>query len=228
VAGGIGGRRGCLAERVDQGRGPRVVHVRGKNLDQPQYGGESDLSLSWVNRYAAYLSSSRPGSAVVNLSKPGYGTFHALPTGTTNPAGRPAVDPTLNVTRAIAEETDAVIIAYPSGGDLDAGVSIDAILTNLHTIADAAEAAGAAAWVTTPNPRGSVTVAQRTTTSSFRTRVLSDFGDRAIDFYTPRAAPDGTPLPEYTLTDDTHPNAEGHRLLFELVVEADVPRVALP
>ena len=45
----------------------------------------------------------------------------------------------------------------------------------------------------------------------------------ALDFFTPLAASDGTPLAMYNQGDGIHPNAEGHRLLFEQVRMADLP-----
>jgi lysophospholipase L1-like esterase len=78
-------------------------------------------------------------------------------------------------------------------------------------------------WVTTIQPLNTtpqgVVIAE-----TLRDRIRQEFGSRAIDFWTPLAGPDGQPLPAYlNAYDNLHPNAEGHRLLFEQVVAAGIP-----
>ncbi len=200
----------------------------GWNLDVPKYGGEvGGLKYSWVNRYAAYLDEMRPGSVVHNLSKAGYGTYEALPTGTVSPADRPKVDTTRNITAALATDPDVVVIHYPSGGDLDNGIQVSEIIANLEVIAATAAAADVAVWVTTPNPLSKTSPAKIDQFLDMRAQILTVYGDHALDFWAPRVGPDGNALPEYTLLDGHHPNAEGHRLLFELVVAAQIPEATL-
>jgi hypothetical protein len=199
----------------------------GKNLDEPIYGGApGGLAFSWVNRYIGYLAA-RPGSQVTNVSKPGAGTYSALPAGTVNPPNRPAVDPEFNITVALAANPDAVIVSFPSGGDLGNGYTVDEIMTNLAVIAAAATAEDVEVWVTTPNPVLDATTNQQALILQLRAEIQSTYGTHAIDFYGPRALPDGDPDPALTLLDDVHPNAEGHRLLFEQVVAADLPGALL-
>ena len=45
-----------------------------------------------VGLYTNYLASLNTTNSVVNLAVGGYTTYHTLPTGTINPANRPAVD----------------------------------------------------------------------------------------------------------------------------------------
>jgi lysophospholipase L1-like esterase len=61
-----------------------------------------------------------------------------------------------------------------------------------------------------------------------RDRVKHEFAGRALDFWTPLAAADGAPLPAYNQGDGIHPNAHGHRLLFDQVKRADIPRAIEP
>jgi hypothetical protein len=193
----------------------------GKNLDKPKYGGApGGLAFSWVNRYSDYLERALPGSRVVNLSMAGYGTFHALPTGTVNPPDRPAVDEALNITAALAEDPDAVIVNYPSGGDFEDGITVEEIMDNLGVIVGEATSAGVGVWVASPNPIEDTTYLAEI--EDLLEQTLTTYGDHALDFWTPRAESDGTPIPKYSLTDGVHPNAEGHRLLFEVVVAHDL------
>jgi acyl-CoA thioesterase I len=196
----------------------------GKNLDQEQYGGApGGLAFSWVNRYIDDLGVERPGSNVFNLSMGGYGTYEALPTGTVNPPDRPQVDPARNITAAIAQSPDVIIVSYPSGGDLDDGISVQEIMDNFATIAATAAAANVPVWVTAPNPLSNTPAPKIVQLLSLRDQIMNVYGERALDFWTPRAGPDGNALPEYILLDGVHPNAEGHKLLFDVVKAAQIP-----
>jgi lysophospholipase L1-like esterase len=183
--------------------------------------GLDDESTSWVARWEAQLEADATGYSVVNLAVPGYTTFHALPTGTTAAADRPNADEDHNVTAALEERPRALVVNFPSN-DAAAGFSVDETMSNLAAIAKAGADAGAQTWVCTSQPR-TLAASGIALLEGVRDRTLEDFGDRSIDFWTPLAAPDGTPLPQYNQGDGIHPNAEGHRLLFERVKQAAIP-----
>jgi lysophospholipase L1-like esterase len=178
---------------------------------------------SWVNRYAAYLDAAYPGARVVNLAVPGHGTFEGLPTGSKNAVGGPPPDDAHNVTAALRARPSAILVNYPSG-DIGDGFTVDQVMQNLDAIAKAAAAAGVPLWVATSQPSSKADAAQRAALIAQRDRTLARFGDHALDFFTPLAAPDGTPKPDLlNHYDHVHPNAEGHRLLFEVVRAARIP-----
>jgi hypothetical protein len=195
----------------------------GKNLDEPMYGGRvGGLVDSWPNRNAAFQTGGRPGSTVRNLAVAGYNTFHALPTGTTNPSGMPAVDPLKNITAALTPLPDAIIVAFPSQAQVEMGLS-DQVIKNLHTIVNTAAAMNVPVWVATTQPQ-TATMAELMLLRAFRDRTQTEFPGRAIDFWTPLVTSDGlTPEPLYQLTDGNHPNAEGQRVMFEQVKAANIP-----
>jgi lysophospholipase L1-like esterase len=185
--------------------------------------GLADPTTSWAQRYTTYLSTAAPGSKVTNLAVSGYTTYEVQPTGTVNPMGRPAVDPAHNITAALALHPDAIIVNLPSN-DAATGVPVQDSLNNLKNVASKAQAANVLIWISTTQPRqlppqGIMLI------TGLRDRIKQDFGNRALDFFTPLAAPDNTPLPQYNQGDGIHPNAEGHRLLFEVVRSADLPGV---
>jgi lysophospholipase L1-like esterase len=219
-----------------------LVACRGGDRSEPQKGGGSQLhalqvvvlgsstaaatgltdpQTSWVNRYAAYLATEVPGSKVTNLAVGGYTTFHVLPTGTTNPQGRPEVDPAHNITAALALHPDAIIVNLPSN-DAASGVPVEDSLANIRKVATLAAEAHAQLWVTTSQPRA-LPPDQIQLLVAFRDRIREDFAGHAIDFFTPLAAPDATPNAALNIGDGIHPNAEGHRLLFEQVKAAKLP-----
>jgi acyl-CoA thioesterase-1 len=222
VAGAAGENGGAAGETGGASARPLTVVVlgastaAGKNLDQTMYGGRpGGLADSWPSRYEVYLASARPGSRLVNLAKPGYSSYQALPTGTVNPSGYPAVDTARNVTAALNEQPDVVIVAFPGGAELGLGASVSDIVHNFQTIADVAAQGGAKTWFASTQPHLDQTPAQTTTGLGLRDAVLAEFGSQAL--------PDDNGDPALLLSDGTHPNASGHAALFDVVVAADIP-----
>src|SRR5262249_53785908 len=181
----------------------------------------SDTQTSWPNRYAAFLATR--GSRLTNLAVSGYSTYQIQPTGTTNPPGRPAVDPDHNITAALALHPDAIIVNLPSN-DAAMGVPVADSIANLAVVARLARDAHVELWVTTSQPR-SLPPEQVALILGYRDRVTREYGARALDFFTPLAGPDHLPAPALNQGDGIHPNPEGHRLLFEQVRAADLVRV---
>jgi hypothetical protein len=218
------------------GKAPIKVVVIGsstaaaKNLDQPMYGGDPSYK-GWVVLYREALMAARPGSEVISYALPGASTYNALPTGTPNTPNRPAVDPQRNITIALAQSPDAVIVSYPSGGSLESGgYTVQELVQNLHTIVDTAAAVNVPVWVTTVQPQATPTTTMQTIalSLSFKAVVMTDFGAKAIDFWTPLANADNTANSAYHLINDQHPNAAGHQLLFQVVDAAKIPNVVAP
>jgi len=196
-----------------------------KNLDQPTYGGDPSYK-GWVALYTDYLATLDPPSTLVTLALAGQSTYNALPTGTPDTANRPPVETARNITAALAEGPDAIIVSYPSGGNLETGgYTVDEIIDNLHTIVDTATAAGVPVWVATSQPLNETTTTPTTIALSvdLSNRVENDFGTKALDFWTPLANSDGTAKDQYQLTDGQHPNQAGHQQLFDVVIAADIP-----
>lgn len=191
----------------------------GKNLDQPQYGGAPG-NKPFATLYGEQLAIDRPGSSVVNLAVPGTSSFEGMPTGSQNPPGYAAPDPMHNITAALAESPDIVLVAYHLG----AGASTEQIMANLAAIHDAATDAGVAVWFSTPLPRfPTADPAQLAQIPELRDAVLATYGDHALDFFTPLAGDDGYADATLFLTDEAHPNQAGHDALFQVLLDADLP-----
>jgi lysophospholipase L1-like esterase len=202
----------------------------GKNLHEAMYGGTAGAK-TWVELYREHLQQTRPGSDVVGLCVNSYGTYEALPTGSVPPADRPAPDPENNITKALTHDPDAVIVSYPSNGNIGNGFLVSELIANLRTIAEVAGEAGVDVWVTAPNPQGPTKTDAATNLGllDLKAEIEAEFGDHALDFWTPRVLPGTTPEeayadPAYLLTDDSHPNAAGHQLLFDVVRDGDIPQ----
>ena len=144
-----------------------------------------DPSTSWVARYTTWLLAQRPGSRVTNLAIPGYTTFQVLPTGTTNPPGRPSVDPAHNVTAALAVHPDAIFVNLPSNDAVE-GIPVDESVENLRTLVATAERSGVAVWLASPQPRALKGEAMALLLG-LRDRMKREFPGRIIDFFSPLA-----------------------------------------
>ena len=227
---------------TDTGVDSRPVHIvvigsstaEGKNLDEPMYGGRvGGLVDRWSDRYEATLVGTRPGSTVVNIARAGYATYSALPTGTaiaaTWPPSTGFPDPVRNITHAIGMAPDAIIVNMPLVRELLAGESLDALMANLHTMVDAAEAAGIEVWIATTAATASSTATDIAAIRAANARTLTEFAPRVIDFHPTCALASGAADPALRLSDASgHPNAACHLRLRDAVVAAAIPEAVLP
>lgn len=194
--------------------------ANGKNLDQPMYGGRvGGLVDRYFQRYLDHLSETRPGTTGIDLSKPGYGLFHALPTGTVNPTGQPAVDPAYNIDAVLAGHPDLLIIHYPSAN----GATTQQVIDNLVTITTVADAAGVPTWIATPHPTAGALDADIAAALARKAEIEARFTDHVLDFWTPLADANNDALAGMMLTDDVHPSAAGHQKMFDVLVAAGLP-----
>jgi len=191
----------------------------GTNLSSP-------TTERWPAHYATYLAAARPGSTVALVARASLNTYHALPTGTTNPGDRTAVDTSFNITAAIATFPNIIIvninsdfgIAHDTWGITDFTTPttgyVDAeLLPNLQTIADEAEALGIQVWFTDGQPVDTgwgglaITQAEIDARVYGKNRVQATWPTRFIPFWAVLAAPDGTITDSDVLVDGVHPDA---------------------
>jgi lysophospholipase L1-like esterase len=177
------------------------------------------ISNSWVNLYAAYLSTSIPGSEVVNLAVGGYTTFNIMPTGSIPPGSwnQAAYQPATgrNITAALALNPDLIIVNMPTN-DCAVQVPLDVQMQNCAAIVREAAAHNVPVWITTSQPRN-LSPAPLLLLRGLFQLTYEAFPDRAIDFWTGLADSSGYILPEYN-SDGTHMNNAGHAVLFDRVV----------
>lgn len=187
---------------------------------------------TWVNRLRVALTEARPGSQVLNRARGGYLTDHLMPTGYTPPPGRPRPDPDRNITRALADCPDAVLVSLTSN-DADLGHTALEQLARYDAIR--AAAGTVPVYFTTPTPRSfwrangrGSEADKRRIQAVLRDSVLARYGDRGIDFWTDLATADSTPAPAFGSGDGVHFNDAGHRIFFQRVAGSSVATVASP
>ena len=177
--------------------------------------GASTPDSAWVNRYRAHLQSINPANEVINLAVGGYNTYRLMPSDNMPPDNRPLPDTLRNVTAALAQSPDGIIINLPSN-DAASGWTAAEQLDNFETIVQTAKAANVPIWVCTTQPRNfgqSMVDVQLEVRDSINAR----YGDFALDFWSGTASFDSRLDSIYDSGDGVHLNDWGHRLLFEVV-----------
>lgn len=183
--------------------------------------GANPLSMSWAGRFDSYLRLLDPSNRVVNLGAGGFTTYNLLPTGTIPPPGRPWPDTQRNISTAVSLHADAIIVNIPTN-DTASGFSKGEQQTNYRIIAKTAQDAGIPLWFSTTQPRN-LPQEQRDALKAMCDWILATYGQRAIDFWTDVAAPDGSIVSALGYGDGVHLNNAGHAILFARVLQAAIP-----
>lgn len=182
--------------------------------------GPATYAESWVRLYTQYIRDFNISNTVVNLAVGGYTTYHIMPTGYTPPVGRPNPDTNSNITAALNQSPDGIIVNMPTN-DTNYGYPLAETEANFRTVSDLADAAGVPIWITTSQPRN-ISSGQRAELITLKDWINSTYGTKSIDFWTTIANSDGTVASAYDAGDGIHLNAAGHAILFQRTVDAGV------
>ena len=182
--------------------------------------GPKDISNAWVNRYRTFVQSINPLNTVVNLAVGGYTTYHIMPTGNKTPNGRYYPDTIRNITKALSLNPQAIIINMPTN-DIANGYSTIEYMSNFAVIVALASQANIPVWITTSQPRNLATNL-RDSLILIKSKINDTYQEKAIDFWTTIANPDGTINKLYDSGDGIHLNDNGHAILFQRVVNAHI------
>lgn len=190
---------------------PRLYVVLSSSTAQGTGAGSYDSS--WVGRCATYLRSatqSHKPDSIINLAVGGYTSYDILPTG--NSAH--------NITRALSFHPYGIIINMPTN-DIANGKGVDSQMQNFAAVAELIKQQKVQLWITTSQPRNLIGDL-RTQLMELRDRINTVYGDRAIDFWSGIANPDGTINPYYGQGDGIHLNRLGHNVLFHRMITKKV------
>ncbi|XOV66484.1 MAG: GDSL-type esterase/lipase family protein [Fluviicola sp.] len=183
--------------------------------------GASHPDSAWVNRYRNHLLGINANNEVVNFGVGGYNTYRIMPTGFVPPAGRPVPDDTKNITAALAENPDAIIINMPSN-DVALGFSYAEQMFNLDTIVSIAVQNNVPIWVCTTQPRNFGNQAQLDLQWEVKDSIYAYFNPYTIDFWTTIATPGYTIDTLYDSGDGVHLNDSGHAILADRVIQTSI------
>ena len=178
--------------------------------------GVSSPDSAWVNRYRKALEIINPANEVINLAVGGYTTYRLMPTGYSTPANRPLVDTLRNITAALKQKPDAIIVNLPSN---DRQWPMSEQLSNFDSINALSWASGIPIYICTTQPVASSTWAAYQW--AVHDSIIAKFAPNYLEFFTPLA--DSNNVLDTALTPDgTHPNDKGHSLLFNQVWNKDI------
>lgn len=170
---------------------------------------------SWVKLFEKYMKLYNANSSVVNLGVPGYTTNKALPTGSNQ-----GEDTTKNITTALAQNPDAIIVNFTTN-DASQNYSVASSTAYIRAITQAAKNANIPIWVTTSIGRN-LDVARRNLLIGYRDAIVSEYGDKALDIWSPVANANGTTNALYDSGDGIHLNNKGHSVLYRKMVESNI------
>ncbi|MCR9154569.1 MAG: T9SS type A sorting domain-containing protein [Bacteroidetes bacterium] len=183
--------------------------------------GASPSDSAWVNRYRHYLQSINPNNEVVNLARGGYNTWRLMHDSFSPPSNRPQPDTLRNISHALRQNPDAIIINLPSN-DAAIGTGINQQMSNFIAMDSLANLQGVPVWVCTTQPRnfGSSSIQIQL---GVRDSISAYFGSKALDFWTGLANSQNTIDSTYDSGDGVHVNNAGHKLLSQIAIQAALP-----
>jgi len=183
--------------------------------------GASPSDSSWVNRYRRSIQGLNAANEVINIARGGYNTWRLMPDYFSPPSNRPSPDTLRNISHAIRQNPDAIIINLPSN-DAAIGTGINEQMSNFIHMDSLAASHGIPVWVCTTQPRNlnSNAIAVQL---GVRDSILSYFGNRALDFWTGLANTQNTIDSTYDSGDGVHVNNAGHRLLWQRALQGQIP-----
>ncbi|MDO6434383.1 GDSL-type esterase/lipase family protein [Flavitalea sp. BT771] len=174
--------------------------------------GASPADSSWVNRFKAYCKSLGRLDSLDNRALGGTTTFNGLPG---------AADTTRNITHAVNFNPDIVLISYPTN-DAVADIPLSTYLANLRTMYNIVVAAGKKCYVCSTQPRNLSNHGQQLTLQIGKDSILAEFPGHSFDFFDPLVAPSSLDINPIYTPDGIHPNNAGHRLLYQVVLSANI------
>jgi lysophospholipase L1-like esterase len=203
-----------------------VIAVIGSSTAQGV--GATPIDSSWVNLTKFYFQGLGEIDTIYNVALGGETTYAGMPSDFVQPAGRPAPDTATNVTKALSFNPDVVLVNFPTN-DAAADYTLQETMSNLRVIYQSIVAAGKTAYITTSQPRTSLSTAQQELLKTMRDSVQVEFGAKSLDFYDPIVASDSLNINPIYNFDGTHVNNAGHQQLFQVVRNAGIlPASPLP
>ncbi len=155
-----------------------------------------------------------------NLGVSGANVFEGMPNGYIKTGAQPSPDLTHNVTYALNQDPDIVIVGYPSNG-YDGSLSITEILFAYRTIYNTVINAGKKCYIMTSQPRPAFGTTGRNLLKQIADSIMLQYPDTYIQAYY-NLVETGTHNLLYNSGDNIHVNNTGHRVLFNSVIAKNI------
>lgn len=182
--------------------------------------GASSPSLSMFGRLQSYYNT----HTWYNLGLSGMNTYEAL---AASVPGKPPIRPASNITAALGYDPDIIIVSYPSN-DVNNGYTNEETIANLTLLYNIATTNGVTMYFLGTQPRDFVDEARRTQLFTQNELILQTFVGKSINVYPLVARTGGYIATDVAVGDGIHLNDEGHRRLFQEVVNFNIFSVVLP
>jgi hypothetical protein len=189
--------------------------------------GASTPDSSWVNLTQTYYQNLGEIDNIYNIARSGLTTYDGMPTGFIPPTdpGNPVTpdfpNQSYNVTLALQDNPDVVLVNFPTN-DVADNYSITETMFNLRTIYQTVINAGKICYICSTQPRSSVSVPQQQLLKVERDSILMEFGTYSLNFYNCIVAADSLNIKPIYNYDGTHVNDGGHQQLFQVVKNANI------
>ncbi|MFY7840658.1 MAG: PKD domain-containing protein, partial [Lacibacter sp.] len=178
-----------------------------------------DSALVW--RVGNYYTSMGVMSSWLNLGVSGANVFQGMPNGYVPTGSQSAPDVTHNVTYALNQGADIVIVGYPSNAYDGNSITITEIMFAYRTIFNTVVNAGKKCYIMTAQPRPAFGTTGRNLLKQVADSIMVQFPNNYIQAYY-NIVQTGTHNLLYNSGDDIHLNNTGHRVLFNSVVARNV------
>jgi acyl-CoA thioesterase-1 len=178
--------------------------------------GASRYDSCWVARLNKQLLKDSVKIKVVNLSVPGYVTYHILPTGLISPAGRPQPDLARNLTQALTFKPLLIIINMPTN-DISNSYTNNEIIGNYAQIVQGMEEKKVEYIITGTQPRNFPDIQMRQRLKELNNLLKPIYTNHYCDYLEKLSSSTYTIMDDYSAGDGTHLNDKGHKVVFEAI-----------
>jgi lysophospholipase L1-like esterase len=190
----------------------KVVVILGSST---AYGtGAVPIDSSWVNLLNYQFKQDGKNIIIHNLALGGYTTYHIMPSNVPPANGRPGVDLSRNLDKALSFKPDLIIINLPSN-DISYGFPDKEILSNYNVICNEIKKNNVQYLITSTQPRNFADIQTRERLAILNHLVNATFPGNTIDFYNLIADESLKIKPELNSGDGIHLNNRGHKIIFE-------------
>jgi lysophospholipase L1-like esterase len=180
--------------------------------------GPKVIDSAWVYLLIKYEKRLNTKNVVTNLAKGGYTTYHVLPTNIKKTKNRPKPDIKRNISKALTFDPDIIIVNLPSN-DASYGYTVEEQMINFSIIDSICKSRNIDLFVSTAQPRN-FSQEKRNELFELNKTLNKKFSqNRIIDFWTEIANYNGTIKELYNSGDGVHLNSQGHRILFNRVLQ---------
>lgn len=171
--------------------------------------GASSPIIQWTSLLRDELQDRYTNAELVNLGISDYTTYHIMPDDYSK-SGRPSPDTNANITAALSENPDIVVVNMTSN-DMDEGYDPAEYLDNMKDIYDICVSNNIELFLTDTAPRN-LNTTKRSNLSIVAQSLKYEYGDRVIPIYD--AFNDGRGrINEYDSGDGIHVNDDGHYII---------------